>query len=83
MNERIVVIDDEEKMRRVLEMSLSEQGYEVYPAESGEKGIEILKEKDAALVITDMRMPGIDGIKVLEKAKELDHEVPVILMTAY
>lgn len=83
MNERIVVIDDEEKMRRVLEMSLSEQGYEVYLAESGEKGIEILKEKDVALVITDMRMPGIDGIKVLEKAKELDHDLPVILMTAY
>ncbi len=83
MNEKIVVIDDEEKMRRVLQMSLSEQGYEVYLAESGEKGIEILKEKDAALVITDMRMPGINGIKVLEKAKEMDQDIPVILMTAY
>lgn len=83
MNERILVIDDEERMRRILEMSLSEQGYKVYLGENGEEGIKILENKDVDLVITDMKMPGIDGIKVLEKAKEMDRERPVILMTAY
>ena len=83
MNERILVIDDEGKMRRVLEMSLSEQGYKIYLAENGEEGIKVLQEKDVDLVITDMKMPGIDGLKVLERAKELDPDCPVILMTAY
>ncbi|MBL7130584.1 MAG: sigma-54-dependent Fis family transcriptional regulator [Candidatus Omnitrophica bacterium] len=83
MSERILVIDDEGKMRRVLEMSLSEKGYNIYLAESGEEGIKVLQEKDVDLVITDMKMPGIDGLKVLERAKELDPDCPVILMTAY
>jgi len=83
MNERIVVIDDEGKMRRILEMSLSEQGYEIYLAPGGEEGIKILEEKDVDLVITDMKMPGMDGLKVLERAKELDPDRPVILMTAH
>ena len=83
MSERIVIIDDEEKMRRILEMDLSEQGYEIYLAQGGEEGIKILQEKDVDLVITDMKMPGIDGLKVLEMAKELDPDRPVILMTAY
>ncbi len=83
MSERILVIDDEGKMRRVLEMSLSEQGYNIYLAESGEEGIKVLQEKDVDLVIADMKMPGIDGLKVLERAKELDPDCPVILMTAY
>ena len=46
MSERIVIIDDEEKMRRILEMDLSEQGYEIYLAQGGEEGIKILQEKD-------------------------------------
>lgn len=83
MSERILIVDDEEKMRRVLEISFSAEGYKIYLAASGEEGIKLLEEEEIGLVITDMKMPGVDGLKVLEKARELDPARPVILMTAY
>lgn len=81
--QRILVVDDEMSMREFLEILLSREGYEVSLAESGEEACEILEKAPFDLVITDIRMRDIDGIEVLKKAKEVDPETMVVLISAF
>lgn len=64
---RILVVDDEKDILRALEFILSREGYSVTTAVSGEEAIELLKKEEFDLVLTDLRMPGMDGMEVLEK----------------
>src|SRR6476659_10237295 len=79
----ILVVDDEEIMREVLETLLRREGYEVGLASSGEEGLELARTMpfDAALV--DIMMPGIDGIQTLDELKRIDEDLAVIIITAY
>ena len=61
---KILVIDDERPILEMLKLSLSSEGYDVLTAENGEKALEIFKEQCPKLVLTDIKMPGIDGIEV-------------------
>ena len=79
----ILVIDDELVMREFLRDLLSEQGYAVKEASSGQDGIKILKEGKYDIVLCDLKMPDMDGIKVLEKAKEIDPNIVFIIVTGY
>ncbi|MGH7412186.1 MAG: response regulator, partial [Candidatus Methylomirabilis sp.] len=63
---KILVIDDDESLRRVLEYNLAQEGYAVLTAASGEHGLELLKKERADVVVTDVRMAGMDGLQVLE-----------------
>ena len=81
--EAILVIDDEAKLHRILEISLEGLGYNVRTASTGSEGIDIAKSSMPSLVITDMKMPGMSGMEVLQEIKKMDSEVPVIIMTAY
>jgi two-component system NtrC family response regulator len=83
MTQKILVIDDDESLRRVLEYTLQEEGYEVFTAASGEEGLELFEERQPALVITDMKMPGINGFQVLKELKERSAEALVIIVTAF
>jgi len=80
---KILVIDDERPILEMLELSLSSEGYNVLTAENGEKALEIFKEQCPRLVLTDIKMPGIDGIEVLKRIKTLDKEVEVIVITGH
>jgi two-component system, NtrC family, response regulator PilR len=84
---RILVIDDEPALREVLSMVLTRAGYEVRDAPSGEAGLRVFAQWQPDLVISDLTMPGIDGLEVLRRvrlqAAELRRDVPVILITAY
>lgn len=80
---KILVIDDEESIRLLLKVSLTHKGYEVVLAENGEKGIEVFKREKPPIVLTDIKMPGIDGIEVLRRIKEIDPETEVIVITAH
>ncbi len=80
---KILVIDDDESLRRVLEYNLAQEGYAVLTASSGEQGIELLKKEGADLVVTDVRMPGMDGLQVMQAARKLDPNVQVIILTAF
>jgi DNA-binding NtrC family response regulator len=82
-NERIVVLDDQEIMRESLTASLTASGYKVFPFDKGEDALEFIQTKSVDLVLTDMKMPKITGIEVLEKIKSFDEMIPVILITAY
>ncbi|MCX8022279.1 MAG: response regulator [Syntrophorhabdaceae bacterium] len=81
----ILVIDDEEGIRRSLTRILKEEGYSVYTAEDGEKGLNIIKEATGRvdIVICDLIMPGIDGIKTIEEITKIHRDATKIILTGY
>ncbi len=83
MKAKILVIDDDTSLRRVLEYNLQEEGYEVQAASSGEEGLYLFGQSRPDLVITDMKMSGMDGLMVLKSVKELAPESLVIIITAF
>jgi two-component system NtrC family response regulator len=80
---RIVVIDDEVNAASALETLLRDDGYDVAKANDARSGLQILEKSEADIVLTDLRMPGMDGLELLARIKELRPETMVILMTAY
>jgi two-component system NtrC family response regulator len=80
---KILIIDDDTSLRRVVEYNLQEAGYQVLPAASGEEGLCLFAEEAPALVITDMKMPGMDGMQLLKAVKERSPETLVIVITAF
>lgn len=80
---QILVVDDEPNLRRVLSAQLARDGYEVHTAEDGEGALDLLKEHHIDLVITDLRMPKMDGMELLRRAVELDDELPIVMITAH
>jgi len=83
MKSKILIIDDDTSLRRVLEYNLIEDGYEVQAASSGEEGLYWFGQSKPDLVITDMKMSGMDGLKVLKSLKERSPETLVIIITAF
>jgi len=83
MKPKILIIDDDASLRRVLEYNLQQAGYDVTAASSGEEGLHLFTEVSPALVITDMKMPGMDGMQVLKSIKERSAETLVIIITAF
>ncbi len=83
MKPTIIIIDDDTSLRRVLEYNLQEAGYAVGTAASGEEGLRLFDEVSPALVITDMKMPGMDGMQVLKAIKDRSPETLVIMITAF
>lgn len=80
---RILVVDDELSMREFLEIMLTKEGYHVMVAGDGYKALEILESESFDLVITDIRMDGVDGLQVLTKCKEFSPRTIVIMISAY
>ncbi|HYU77596.1 MAG TPA: sigma-54 dependent transcriptional regulator [Vicinamibacterales bacterium] len=82
-NASILVIDDEEIMREILETLLTREGYTVRLASSGGEGLDLARSLPFDAVIVDVMMPGIDGLHVLQELHKQDDELPVIMITAY
>ncbi|TYT76099.1 sigma-54-dependent transcriptional regulator [Desulfobotulus mexicanus] len=81
--ETILIVDDEKNYPLILSAILEEEGYETLRAHSGEEALGLLGESGIDLVLTDMRMPGMDGIALLRAIKEKQTDLPVIMMTAH
>ena len=79
----ILLIDDDDSLRRVMEFSLTEAGYAVRTAASGEEGLGLFGKDVFDAVITDITMPGMSGMEVLSRVRERDERVPVVVITAY
>jgi len=80
---KIVVVDDEHLIRWSLEQNLKKQGYDVLTAGNGEDALKIIRDEQPDLVLLDIQLPGISGMQVLEKVKEFDEEIIVIMVTAH
>jgi two-component system NtrC family response regulator len=79
----LLIVDDEKNYLVVLEALLSPEGYEIMTSDKAQDALRLLQEADVDLVLTDMKMPGMSGMELLEEAKKVKPEVPVIMMTAY
>jgi DNA-binding NtrC family response regulator len=79
----ILVIDDEEIMREILEALLSREGYEVRLATNATEGLNLARSMPFDAVIVDVMMPGMDGISALDELKKIDEELPVLMITAF
>ena len=79
--ETILIVDDEKNYLTILSAILEDEGFEVLTALEGQKALEIHKTSDLDLILTDMKMPAMDGIELLENLKSVDPDLPVIMMT--
>lgn len=84
MPEKILLVDDEPDMLKLLEMIIREKTpYETVATNNPLEALELAKQGDFALIIADLKMPGMDGIELLDALKRADNDVPVIIITAY
>ena len=83
MEKEILVVDDERDICEVLDISLSDIGYQVHTAENGEEALRVFEKVSPPIVLTDIRMPGIDGIELLRRIKEKNPETEVIMITGH
>ena len=80
---KILIVDDELNMRLVLSAMLKKEGFEVASASNGREALQILKSSKIAVVVTDLKMPDIDGMELLTRISEKHPEIPVIMITAH
>ena len=80
---KVLIIDDDASIRKVLTVTLQDAGYQVITAEDGESGLKIFADQRPSITLTDLRMPGMDGIGVLKEIKALDSDKEVIVITAH
>jgi DNA-binding NtrC family response regulator len=80
---RVLIAEDEDKMRRILELILSPDGYQIDLAQDGAKALSFLERSAYDLIITDLKMPNVDGMEVLKTVNKLSLDIPVVVITAY
>ena len=79
----ILIVEDEAKMRRLLELNLGEDGFTTFSAGDAEAGLKLLSEHAIDLVVTDLKLPGMDGLEFLQAVKRQNAALPVVVMTAF
>ena len=79
----ILIVEDEPKMRRLLEISLGEDGHAVHTVQDAESGLKYFQREAVDLVVTDLKLPGMNGLEFLQEAKRWNASVPIVVMTAY
>ncbi len=79
----ILIIEDEAKMRRLLELNLGDDGFKTLPAGDAETGLKLLASEPVHLVLTDLKLPGISGLEFLQIAKQQNPALPIVVMTAF
>jgi len=79
----ILIVEDEAKMRRLLELNLGEDGFTTFSAEDAETGLKLLGENPVDLVVTDLKLPGMSGLEFLQAVKRQNAAMPVVVMTAF
>lgn len=80
---RILVVDDEEAIRRPIVRHLTSIGYEVIEAPNGKEGLNLAKSFKPDLIITDIVMPEIEGIEFIHKVKQIDEKIPIVVMSGH
>ena len=83
MDNKLLLVDDEEGIRKVLGIALSDAGYTVFTAKDGEEALDIFRKEIPPIVLTDIKMPGMDGIELLQKIKQENPDTEVIMITGH
>jgi signal transduction histidine kinase len=83
MTKKILLVDDEEGIRKVLAISLTDGGYHVFTAQNGEDALKIFREERPPIILTDIKMPGMDGIELLQEIKGESPDTEVIMITGH
>ncbi len=83
MRPLVLVVDDEETQRKMLQKILIREGYDVEIAADGQEALNRFKEQPADVVVTDVKMPDMDGLQLFREVKQINHDTSVILITAY
>jgi DNA-binding NtrC family response regulator len=79
----ILIVEDEAKMRRLLELNLGDDGFTTFSAEDAETGLKLLRENPIDLILTDLKLPGMNGLEFLQTIKHQNAALPVVVMTAF
>lgn len=80
---KILIVDDEQKMRHILQIILEQNGYQTDQASNGQEALELIRQYHYTIVITDLKMPVMDGMTLLKEIKKIDPDYPVVVLTAY
>lgn len=83
MEGKILIVDDQFGIRVLLNEIFQKEGYDTYQAANGVQALDIVTKTSPDIVLLDMKIPGMDGIEILKRMKVIDHEIRVIIMTAY
>lgn len=79
----ILIVDDQQGIRLLLNEVFKKEGYATHLAANGWEALQMIENSSIALVLLDMKIPGMDGIETLKRIKEIQPNVPVLMMTAY
>ena len=83
MEKKILLVDDEKDIREIVNLALADMGYQVLEAEDGEKALRIFQKAQPPIVLTDIKMPNMDGIELLQKIKRENPETEVVMITGH
>jgi DNA-binding NtrC family response regulator len=83
MPQTILIVDDEPGIRTMVQFELSQQGYGIFTADSGSSALEVMKREKVDLILTDMRMPQMDGLDLVIQVRKAYPTLPIILMTGF
>ncbi|PLT31674.1 response regulator [Peribacillus deserti] len=83
MGRRVLIVDDQFGIRILLNEVLQREGYETFQAANGPQALDIVNKYPPDLVLLDMKIPGMDGIEILKRMKQIDQNIRIIIMTAY
>ncbi|RMD86014.1 MAG: sigma-54-dependent Fis family transcriptional regulator [Calditrichaeota bacterium] len=79
----ILIVDDEKDIVQLMSETLNQWGYHTITAQDGQEALEKFRQKPVDVVVTDLKLPGMDGVKLLEEIKQIDEETEVIVITGY
>ena len=82
-DKKVLIVDDQNGIRVLLMEVFSSEGYRTFQASNGKMALEIVKNESPDLVLLDMKIPGMDGLEILKRIKEINRNIKVIMMTAY
>lgn len=83
MTKRILVIDDDQAVRKAFSLAFEDTEYRVEAAESGEKGVEMVQKAGYDLIFLDLKMPGLNGVETMRELRKTDQDVPIYIVTAF